>query len=386
MRLAGSDSAEIDSISDDYSYAGIDTCALDGLCGTACPVGINTGDYIKHLRTKSIKNEKFALQLANNFALMEKAVGAGVTLGHFTEKVLGANGVKSILVAAEKFTGTKLPKWNKSIPHPTKNAPELRAFRGEKEFIYFSSCISRQLGVSNSKLQVTSSSNFQTETFNLSLSEALLVIARRANINLHVPENVSGHCCGMPFHSKGYTRAYQVALQKTFHQMWTWSEHGKYPIVIDTSSCTHTLRNCADELSPEDNALYQKLTILDGIEFLHDYVLPKLNLHSVEEEVVLHPNCSARRLGLDAKMLKIAQKCAKSASIPLNLGCCAFAGDRGLLFPELTASATEKETTEVLSRDYGGYYSSNITCEIGMSEATGKDYVSIVYLVEKASR
>ena len=64
----------------------------------------------------------------------------------------------------------------------------------------------------------------------------------------------------------------------------------------------------------------------------------------------------------------------------------AFAGDRGLLFPELTASATEKESAEVLARAYGGYYSSNITCEIGMSEATGKDYVGIVYLVEKASR
>ena len=33
-----------------------------------------------------------------------------------------------------------------------------------------------------------------------------------------------------------------------------------------------------------------------------------------------------------------------------------------------------------------GYYSSNISHEIGMSEATGKDYTSIVYLVEKASR
>ena len=54
--------------------------------------------------------------------------------------------------------------------------------------------------------------------------------------------------------------------------------------------------------------------------------------------------------------------------------------------PELTASATEKESAEVLAKDYSGYYSSNITCEIGMKEATGRDYVSIVYLVEKASR
>ena len=85
-------------------------------------------------------------------------------------------------------------------------------------------------------------------------------------------------------------------------------------------------------------------------------------------------------------MLNIAKQCARSASIPLNLGCCAFAGDRGLLFPELTQSATEKESAEVLAQDYDGYYSSNIPCEIGMSEGTKRNYVSIVYLVEKASR
>jgi D-lactate dehydrogenase len=168
--------------------------------------------------------------------------------------------------------------------------------------------------------------------------------------------------------------------------MWEWSEHGKYPIVVDTTSCTQTLRTCVDDLSPKDKSLYQQLTILDGVEFLHDHVLPKLDIHPVDEDIILHPNCSARRLGLDGKMLSIANRCAKSAAVPLNLGCCAFAGDRGLLLPELTQSATEKETAEVLSRNYGGYYSSNITCEIGMSEATGKDYVSIVYLVEKSSR
>jgi D-lactate dehydrogenase len=85
-------------------------------------------------------------------------------------------------------------------------------------------------------------------------------------------------------------------------------------------------------------------------------------------------------------MIAIAECCAGSVTVPLTLGCCGFAGDRGLLFPELTASATEKESTEVNAREYSGYYSSNITCEIGMSTATGKEYRSIVYLVEEASR
>lgn len=380
---AASSLTEIDSVSDDYSYAGIDTCALDGLCGTACPVGIDTGKFIKKLRSERVTSNKLAERVVENFGFVEKTVGVGVSLGHAAEKVIGVNGVKSISVVAEKITGTKLPKWNKSIPHTPKN---LRVLRGEKDFIYFPSCISRQLGVPGSKSQVTGFSNLQLETFNLPLSEAFLTIAKRANINLQIPPNTTGHCCGMPFSSKGYKSAYQSALHKTLTQMWEWSEHGKYPIVIDTTSCTHTLKTCSDDLTPEDKEIWDQLTILDGVDFLHDHVLPKLEIHPVDEEVILHPNCSARKLGLDVKMHAIAKRCAKSAVVPFALGCCAFAGDRGLTHPELTASATEKETAEILKKDYGGYYSSNITCEIGMKEATGKDYVSIVYLVEKATR
>ncbi|MBI3152274.1 MAG: 4Fe-4S dicluster domain-containing protein, partial [Chloroflexi bacterium] len=379
MRLAASSSAEVDSISDDYSYAGIDTCALDGLCGTACPVGINTGEFIKKLRQEQVTSNKSAEWIAENFAIVEKAVGFGVSLGHTAEKVIGVNGVKSISVVAEKITGEKLPKWNHSIPYSPKNLRALRVLRDEKEFVYFPSCISRQLGAPKSDSHLKGDCH-------LSLAEVFITIAKRANISLHIPNHADGHCCGMPFASKGYKSAYQATLHKTLVQMWEWSEHGKYPIVIDTTSCTHTLKTCGDDLSPEDKIIWSQLTILDGVEFLHNHVLPKLEIHPVDEEVILHPNCSARKLGLDVKMHAIAKQCAKSATVPFALGCCAFAGDRGLTHPELTASATEKETAEVLERDFDGYYSSNIPCEIGMSEATGKDYVSIVYLVERASR
>ena len=260
----------------------------------------------------------------------------------------------------------------------------------KKDFIYFPSCISRQLGMPKSDSDLTplhsASGVLHKGDYRLSLSETHIAISQRANINLHIPKNVTGHCCGMPFASKGYKQAYQLSLHNTLMQMWEWSEHGCYPIVMDTSSCTHTLHTCEDDLNKEDKELWKSLTILDSVEFLHDFVLPKVEIRRLDDDVMLHPNCSARKLGLDAKMLAIAKQCAKSATVPLNLGCCAFAGDRGLLFPELTQSATQKETAEVSTRDYGGYYSSNIPCEIGMSEATGQDYTSIVYLVERASR
>lgn len=376
IRLAASSSPEADSTSNDFLYAGIETCAADGMCATACPVGINTGEYVKGLRAERVTSEKPANWIANHFAFAEKSIGFGVTLGHTAEKIIGADGINSVIRTAEKISNTTLPKWNRSIPHSDSKVSRLWSENQRLEsldsvFIYFPSCISRQLGIPKDHFPL--STVFQT-------------IAQRADIRLRIPENATGHCCGMPFHSKGYTQAYQTTLHKTLQEMWEWSEQGKYPIVIDTTSCTHSLRTCGDDLDEKGKVLWEKLTLLDGVEFLHDHVLPKLNLHPVDEEVALHPNCSLRRLGLDGKMLKIAQKCAKSAAIPLDLGCCAFAGDRGLLFPELTQSATEKESAEVNARDYGGYYSSNITCEIGMSEATGKDYVSIVYLVEKASR
>ncbi len=379
LKADWSDSSGLASVMDDFTYAGIETCAADGLCATACPVGINTGDFIKHLRADAIKNEKPALWISEHFALAEKAVGWGVRMGHVAEKVIGANGVKSISTAVEKLTGAALPKWNQSIPSPS---PVFgRGVRGEgiKQFIYFPSCISRQLGTPKSD------SHLEGER-HLALAETFITLADRAHVSLFIPPDIEGHCCGMPFASKGYAAAYKAMLHKAIRKFWDWSEHGKYPIVIDTTSCTHTLRTCSDGLSDEDKELWKQLTILDGIEFLHDDILPRLELHPVDEEVVLHPNCSARKLGLDSRLLSIAQKCARSAIVPLNLGCCAFAGDRGLLFPELTASATEKESAEVLAHEYGGYYSSNITCEMGMSEATGKDYVGIVYLVEKASR
>jgi D-lactate dehydrogenase len=366
------------SLMDDYRYAGIETCAVDGLCATACPVSINTGELTKALRAEHPKGERVADWVADNFIIVERALGWGVRAGHALDN-LSATRWRASLPAAEKITGTTLPKWNNTVPYPTKDLgglsspPGERAQSGKKGFVYFPSCISRQLGT-------------PAGDGHLSLAETLITVSSRGGVTLEIPPDATGVCCGMPFSSKGYTKAYRATLHQIILKFWEWSEGGRYSIVIDTTSCVHTLRASHEALSPEDQARYQHLTLLDSLEFIHDTLLPRLEIHPVDEDVVLHPNCSAQKLGLDGKMLSIARKCARSAMVPVNLGCCAFAGDRGLLYPELTASATEKESAEVLSHEYGGYYSSNITCEMGMSAATGEDYVGIVYLVEKASR
>ena len=61
-----------------------------------------------------------------------------------------------------------------------------------------------------------------------------------------------------------------------------------------------------------------------------------------------------------------------------------MAGDRGFLFPELTASATNTEALEVNEIKYEGYYSSTKTCEMAISAAVKENYESILYLVDEA--
>ena len=118
LKALGSDSPELASVMEDFTYAGIDTCAADGLCATACPVNINTGEFVKHLRAEYVKNKKSAQWIADHFALAEKTIGWSVRLGHLAEKVIGVQGVKSVSIAAEKITGKTFPKWNNSIPYP----------------------------------------------------------------------------------------------------------------------------------------------------------------------------------------------------------------------------------------------------------------------------
>lgn len=61
-----------------------------------------------------------------------------------------------------------------------------------------------------------------------------------------------------------------------------------------------------------------------------------------------------------------------------------MAGDRGFLFPELTASATHAEALEVQEKKYDGYYSYTKTCEMALSEAVKENYLSVLYLVDEA--
>ena len=49
------------SWSEDYDYDAIETCAVDGMCQTACPVLINTGDLVTPAARRSRAAQAAAL-------------------------------------------------------------------------------------------------------------------------------------------------------------------------------------------------------------------------------------------------------------------------------------------------------------------------------------
>jgi D-lactate dehydrogenase len=85
-------------------------------------------------------------------------------------------------------------------------------------------------------------------------------------------------------------------------------------------------------------------------------------------------------------MVAVAQHVAGDVVIPSDWACCGFAGDRGMLYPELTASATTEMATEIRGFEADTFVSCNRTCEMGMTRATEKEYANILETLEWATR
>ena len=71
---------------------------------------------------------------------------------------------------------------------------------------------------------------------------------------------------------------------------------------------------------------------------------------------------------------------------PIRATCCGMAGDRGMLHPELTKSATARRPPSSPAPSHDAYLCSNRTCEIGLQEATGAAYESFLIPLERVTR
>ena len=373
---AGGDGASLlSALEADFPYDAVDTCAVDGLCATACPVAIDTGHLTKRLRAarSSARARRVALSVARRFAAIEPALRAGLRAGHLFQSVLGAGAMAALTRAIRVVLGKPFPQWSAEMPRAAKTARPATSRAGAAA-VYFPACISRTMG------------ELPGEPRTPSLIGAFVAVAARAGAPVWIPDGVEGTCCGVPFSSKGYVEAHALAANRAIERFWTWSDGGRLPVVVDTSPCTWGLATCGSQLTPENRERAARMTVLDAIAFTHDTLLPRLSARRKAGPIAIHPVCSVTKMGLGAKLEAIARFCGDDVRVPASAGCCAFAGDRGFLHPELTASATRLEAAEVRASSCSEHVSSSRTCEIGMTRATGEVYRSYLFLLERVTR
>jgi D-lactate dehydrogenase len=335
------------ALEEEFDYEALDTCAADGSCQLACPVGIDTGALVKELRhaEHSERAERNALRQARHWSLVEGASRFGLRVGgpiaRRTKRGGGLPGAAS----------GKLP----STLHSGAAA------------VYVPSCTNRIFGGSP--------------------VEAMVEVSARAGLPVWIPEDVAGSCCGLPWSSKGFGEAHRHKANEIVERLWKWSGEGALPIVVDAASCTNSVADPGAGVLSEVNAeRHAKLEILDSVSWAHDRLLPWLEVSEKVRSATVHPTCATRHMGLALRLKALAGTLAEDVYVAPSATCCGFAGDRGISHPELTASATRPQAEELDGRRFDARLSNNRTCEIGLQRATGEPYESVLILLERLTR
>jgi D-lactate dehydrogenase len=365
----------------EYDYDGVDTCAGDGMCATACPVKIDTGALVKDLR-------------AGRHGRLSRAIAA-LTLRHFSIVSMGVRGALGFIrsggapalavaragaAVLHHMSGGQLARLPKGIPIPLPAPPlpltKRNGAQTQREVVYFPSCLTRMMGA------------LPGEDAPLGLAAAVVRSLELAGWHAVIPERVAHECCGQPFHSKGYHDTLKSAAGRMTDFLYEATDGGRLPVITDTSPCAGELREYDKYLTGEALRRWQALRLFDYCSFLAREVLPSRPAWPrVDRHAILHPTCTLMKQAAVADLKAVASTFAERVTVPVLAECCGFAGDRGYSHPELTLSATRPEAGEVAVTASGardGFYSTCRTCEIGMTAGTGRVYSSIVYLVLEA--
>ncbi|MBA0052447.1 FAD-binding oxidoreductase [Streptomyces sp. AJS327] len=363
-----------------YGYDAVDTCAGDSTCKLDCPVGIDTGALMKEFRhtRHSPREERVAARAARNFALVERSARLAVAAAGQLRGRLGPRRgdrvLRAVTSAARRAVRPDLmPEWLSELPPAAGPLPVTE--RSRAAAVYYPACVNRIFGEPRG-------------TEGPSLPEALVRLSARAGRPVWIPDGVRGTCCATIWHSKGYAEGNAVMANRVVEAAWQWTDGGELPLVVDASSCTLGLaEEVVPSLTPANRKLHERLTIVDSLVWAADTLLPRLTVRRRTESAVLHPTCSMRHLGDVDALREVAGACAEEVTVPLDTRCCGFAGDRGMLHEELTASATRREAREVREGEFTAYLSANRMCEIGMDHATGgAGYRSVLLELEWATR
>jgi D-lactate dehydrogenase len=258
--------------------------------------------------------------------------------------------------------------WTPSLPAPVrkkdiqtaKEYGEVHGLKGlsDKRVVYFPSCLNQRLGTPGQPLV-----NDMTELLN------------KAGFEVIFPADMENLCCGTIWESKGMPDEAQRKAAELELALLRASEYGRWPVLCDQSPCLHRMRHTM-----------QHMHLYEPAEFIDKFVLHELDITPLDACVAVHVTCSTRQMGLAETIIRVAKACAKNVLVPQEIGCCAFAGDKGFTEPELNEWALRKLRPQVEEAGATMGVSNSRTCEIGLSTHSGIDYHSIAHLVNITSK
>ncbi|MBI2793523.1 MAG: FAD-binding protein [Ignavibacteria bacterium] len=311
----------------------IDSCAVDSMCSVVCPVGIDTGQFVRQQR--SLRHGAIVSNLANIMAsgyrylspLIKTAIGIRYNPGWTEERRKDENAVTS------NEANTDLS----DIPHRVVMS-------------YLKACPSRWYASTDVSVEI---------------------LAKRANIHLIPLNPMSAYCCGQPFASKGFTEASQRLAQRTVSA-------STGIIFTDTSTCGAALMS-AEGLTDA--------TIISPVSWIRDYVLPRINVKKVYNVLAIHPGCGVYKAHEADDLVSICQHIAHTVIVPPSAYCCGMAGNHGLANKDIPQSVLAQEKFDLEQMQHiDAFVSLNTICQEAITQQTGITCRSLYGVILDASR
>lgn len=399
-----SEQTRLRTLEKEYSYTGEQTCAGDGLCSTSCPMGINVADLTHQLRRVNMPAGSFGHGfwnfVAGHYAGVKSGLRGALRMATAGETVLGDLAMSGL--CRWLHNAIRIPLWTPATPEAYNIPKSLRALVSSAAFghdgastvyaateparlgclskrpdsqtseaatgmptvckvVYFPSCINQMMGLPKHHHAVDKP-----------LVEEMVSLLGKAGYEVIFPENMSSLCCGTIWESKGMPEIADRKTAELEEALWQASEQGRYPVLCDQSPCLHRMKH-----------KIKKMRLYEPAEFILGFLADRLDFHQTDTPVAIHLTCSMRLTHKTGKMLELARMCSTNVLVPEGVGCCGFAGDKGMTHPELNKYALRKLKDQVKGIPVG--YSNSRTCEIGLASNSGIPYVSIAYLVNRCT-
>lgn len=366
LRQTGENPGLLKELEDGFKKLGNELCAGDGLCSTSCPVNINTGTFIHHVRDAETGKLKYCVgkSFANNLSKISAGLRPVLGAAAIARRIIGANATDSV---GRSLHSVGVPLWTASLPDANFfKVKKLVTSESKLKAVYLPSCINRTMGASIG----TDGKKDKP------LTTEMVELLEKAGYEVVFPNGLGNLCCGMIWESKGMPDLAEQKLEETRKALIEASENGQYPIVCDQSPCLHRLREHIKDLR-----------LYEPGEFIYDYIVPYLEFEPEDKIVALHITCSSRLMGgVPEKIIALARKCVREVVVPDQVGCCGFAGDKGFTHPGLNKFGLRHLRPVLEKFDIKEGYSNSRTCEIGLTTNGKIPYKSIVYLVNRVTK